>query len=78
VKEVIITRRLGRTANPVKMMASLTGVDQSLVSVSFDVAFSRTVISSPMLGTLSEAGAAVAFVSVSGMVGIAIGVSICP
>jgi len=32
VKDVIITRRLGKIARPLKMITSLTGVDQSLPS----------------------------------------------
>jgi len=51
VKEVIITKRLGRIAKPVKITTSLTGVDQSLPLVSLDAALSITVIKSVMLGT---------------------------
>ncbi len=50
VKDVIIIKRLGKIANPVKMITSLTGVDQSLVSVSVVVALSIAVIKSLMLG----------------------------
>jgi hypothetical protein len=51
VKDVIITNRLGKIANPAKMITSLTGVDQSLPLASLLVALSITVIKSPMLGT---------------------------
>jgi hypothetical protein len=52
VKDVIITRRLGRIANPAKMITSFTGVDQSLLLASSEVALSINVIKSLMLGTV--------------------------
>ncbi|MBA7649686.1 hypothetical protein ES703_57484 [subsurface metagenome] len=52
VKDVIITKRLGKIARPVKMITSLTGVDQSLPSASLVVTLSMTVIKSLMLGTV--------------------------
>ena len=51
VKDVIITKRLGKIARPVKIITSFTGVDQSLPSAPPAVALSMTVIKSPMLGT---------------------------
>ena len=59
VKEVIITRRLGSTARPAKMITSLTGVDQSLASVSVVAVLSISFIKSDILGIWSagvEAG----------------------
>src|SRR4030042_3029762 len=52
VKDVIITRRLGRMARPPKMITSLTGVDQSLPFAPLAVALSTSVIKSAMLGTV--------------------------
>jgi hypothetical protein len=51
VNDVIIIRRLGKIASPLKMITSLTGVDQSLPLVCSAVALFITVIKSPMLGT---------------------------
>jgi hypothetical protein len=50
VKEVIITKRLGKIAKPLKMITSLTGVDQSLLLSSVVVALSITVAKSERLG----------------------------
>ena len=52
VKDVIITKRLGRIASPPKMITSLTGVDQSLSVPLLAVALSITVIKSAMFGML--------------------------
>jgi hypothetical protein len=56
VNDVIITRRLGRIARPLKIITSLTGVDQSLPSASSAIALSITSFKSVIPGSVLDDG----------------------
>jgi len=51
VNDVIITKRLGKIARPVKIITNFIGVDQSFPAASLLVALSSIVTRSLMLGT---------------------------